>query len=144
MALKTRTLAYSAFFAVLPVMVGIGCGGSGGVSSEVVKSRTEQVPFKGRVTFQGEPLISGTIKAQNRDTDAEYDGKISADGTYSINLIAGDYRVAISGETSSFSALPPELARVMSTTLIYEFAKDKGDVNIDIVLPGEEGEELAE
>jgi hypothetical protein len=84
---------------VLPAAVlalAAGCGGRGDVS--------------GKVTYQGKPLVWGTVQFEGSDGLVKQ-GNINSDGTYSVREVAtGEAQVAVSSINPKSSDFQPRQA----------------------------------
>src|SRR5262245_25668289 len=82
--------------AALLALVAAGCGGRGDVS--------------GRVTYQGKPLVWGTVQFEGSDNLIKQ-GNIKPDGTYAVAGVAvGEAKVAVSSinpQSSDFQLRGP-------------------------------------
>jgi hypothetical protein len=84
-----RSGVAAGFLTLLP----LGCGGRGDVS--------------GKVTYQGKPLVFGTVQIEGSDNLLRQ-GVIQSDGTYIVrNVAAGDARVAVSSANPNSSDFQP-------------------------------------
>lgn len=82
-------------------------------------------PISGKVTFQGKPVINGTVRFSNPQTVVDILAKLDADGAYTIvmaqgkGLPAGTYQVAVMPTVKAMplgpgqpAAAPPERADI--------------------------------
>lgn len=75
--------------ASLLCVVAIGCGAGGGDTGPKVDSKVT-----GKVTSGGNPVANATISFEKAGFGA-WGAPLNADGTYSVDLAAGDYIVTI-------------------------------------------------
>jgi hypothetical protein len=77
----------------LLVLFAVGCAGRGDVS--------------GTVTFNGKPLVFGTVTFEGSDGSLQY-GNIKPDGSYTVNGVAlGEAKVAVSSTNPKSSDFQP-------------------------------------
>jgi hypothetical protein len=88
-----RSFVRAAVAAALVTLLTLGCGGRGDVS--------------GKVTYQGKPLVFGTVQMEGSDNLLRQ-GVINSDGTYAVrNVAAGEARVAVSSQNPNSSDFKP-------------------------------------
>jgi hypothetical protein len=89
---KQKSIGLAAMF----LAVCWGCGPAGrGVAPSLI-------PVKGKVTYKGQPLISGTVRFEPDDFGRPASGKLQSDGTYVLStakeadgVVAGSHKVSI-------------------------------------------------
>src|SRR5262249_53206370 len=85
--------------------------------------------ISGHVTFQGKPLIDGTIVFTSEDGKAE--GKIAQDGTYKVEGVKpGKYRVGIKG--TKIVAIPARYKDAETSALVCEIQDGKQEGDFDL------------
>jgi hypothetical protein len=74
----------------------VGCGATGSGTSPSL------VPVKGKVTFKGQPVTTGTVRFEPDDYGRPATGKLQSDGTYVLTtlkegdgVVPGHHRVSI-------------------------------------------------
>ena len=105
-----------AFVAATSVALAMGCSPSGQVKT---------YPVKGRVTFEGKPMVGGggiSFVPKTGQAGKTAGGIIKADGTYLLGTyreddgsMAGDFRVVIFQETVKEGAAAPDGAAPTAT-----------------------------
>ena len=126
----TMRLRLIAFYLGCFTFANLGCSRSTGPAQTTTPST-----IKGKVHFQHEPLIKGKIQVEDANNDMfTVESPIAGDGTFSLALPFGDYKVMVSGETESYESLPPDLMNPNSG-LTFRVESGKTDYPVDIVLP---------
>ena len=71
---------------LVPVVIAVlGCKGG------------DTIEWSGEVTFQGEPVESGIVRFESVDGAVPSTGSAIVQGKYSVQLVAGEYRVEVVG-----------------------------------------------
>jgi hypothetical protein len=85
--------------AIVAAMLLGWCGGCGASGSGALPSL---VPVKGKVTFKGQPVTTGTVRFEPDDYGRPASGKLQSDGTYVLTtlkegdgVVPGHHRVSI-------------------------------------------------
>jgi hypothetical protein len=113
-----------------------GCGSSGGAGS-----MPSLIPVKGKVTFKGQPLTSGTITFAPDDYGGPARGELQPDGTFVLTtstsgdgVVAGHHRVYITGvdSKSKTGALPKKYSAPTTSKLEAEVSPDNTEFTFDI------------
>ncbi len=126
-----------ALFAALVLGGCSGCGSGGAADS----SLSTLVPVKGKVTFKGEPLTTGTIRFEPDDFGRAASGKLQPDGTYVLStlkegdgVVPGHHRVSITNldPKSKAGALPKKQWAAAMANLEADVSADKTEINFDI------------
>jgi hypothetical protein len=84
---------------IAAVMLLAWCGGCGANGSGTLPSL---LPVKGKVTFKGQPVTTGTVRFEPDDYGRPATGKLQSDGTYVLTtlkegdgVVPGHHRVSI-------------------------------------------------
>ncbi len=111
-----------------------GCGSSAG------SSPPPTLPVKGKVTYNGRPLIQGTVTFVP-DRGPEANGNIQPDGSYSLTTrkdgdgaVAGVHQVAVDGATGKGASfrVPPKFRNVSSSKIEMEVKDGTTDYDINL------------
>ena len=128
-----RLTALSISLAILLLIPCAGCGSSAGAAAPLH-------PVKGKVTYKGKALISGTVTFEP-DAGREAHGDIKPDGTFELTTfkpgdgaVAGSHRVAVTGAIGKgrSNAVPVKYQNVSSSKQEVEVSADKTEYNIDL------------
>jgi hypothetical protein len=116
-----------------------GCSGCG--SSGAPASVSTLVPAKGKVTFKGQPLTSGTIRFEPDDFGRAASGTIQPDGSFVLStlkdgdgVVPGHHRVSITNldPKSKAAAVPKKQWAAAMAKLEADVSADKTEYNFDI------------
>jgi hypothetical protein len=106
-----------------------GCG------SSATSTEGLTVPVKGKITYKGKPLTSGTVVFEPEDAGREAHGKIQPDGTFELSTyghgdgaVRGPNRVAVSGNLK----LPLKYKNASSSKTEVEVAEGKTEYIIEL------------
>ena len=93
------------------------------LSAFVIGCGSEGVVAKGKVTYDGEPIATGTITFIPAGGDGPTTGGPITNGTYSVNLPPGKYRVQIFGSrvTGTEIAGPGEVDAGQEREIVEEY-----------------------
>jgi hypothetical protein len=118
--LSTKIVTRPVFpLAALGMFALLACAGCGSGAAE---KAAELIPVKGKVTVQGQPLSTGTVRFEPDDFGRPASGRLNADGTFVLSthkegdgVVAGHHRVSITNyDTKSKAA--GALKKFLTTT----------------------------
>jgi hypothetical protein len=126
-----------ALLAALLLGCGCGCGAKGAGSSPTL------IPVKGKVTFKGQPLTTGTVRFEPEDYGRPATGALQSDGTFVLStltegdgVVAGHHRVSIIGANatskSKSAGLPRKYGDGASSKLEADVSAEKTEFTFDI------------
>ena len=119
----------------LVFLPGWGCDGGG------TPHLGKTVPVKGRITYQGKPLIRGSVTFEPEDSGREAEGKIGPDGTFILTTfkegdgaMPGVHRVKVGNGAvgpSLKDAMPTKRKNPRDSTVTVEVVEGKTEYDID-------------
>ncbi|HCS50999.1 hypothetical protein [uncultured Rubinisphaera sp.] len=95
MKFTTRTTYYQ-LFTVLIFCLSLGCGAGDPGSASPSKNAT----VSGKVTSGGQPVTNAVISFE-KPTFGAWGSEIGADGTYQVELAAGDFKVSVTPKVAA-------------------------------------------
>jgi hypothetical protein len=126
-----------ALLAALLIGSSSGCGAKGAGSSP------DLIAVKGKVTFKGQPLTTGTVRFEPDDFGRPATGPLQPDGTFVLStlkegdgVVAGHHRVSIIGANgqskSKSGGVPKKYSDGASSKLEAEVSPEKTEFTFDI------------
>ena len=119
--------------------LGLALVGFSGCGSETQEAPVTTVPAKGKVTYKGKPLSSGTVVFEPEGAGREAQAEIKEDGTFELStykagdgVVLGPHRVSVRGGSVQKARLPLKFANAASAKIEVEVTKDKSDYAIDL------------
>jgi hypothetical protein len=112
-----------------------GCGAKG------AGTLPDLIPVKGKVTFKGQPLTTGTVHFEPDDYGRPATGKLQSDGTFVLSthkegdgVVAGHHRVSITDTISKSKsvALPKKYANAGASKLEADVSEEKKEFTFDL------------
>jgi hypothetical protein len=118
---------------LLGACTGCGTGGAGTLPG--------LIPVKGKVTFKGEPLTTGTVRFEPDDYGRPASGKLQSDGTFVLStfkegdgVVAGHHRVSVTDldRKSKAGALPKKQWAAATSKLEADVSAEQTEFTFDI------------
>jgi hypothetical protein len=110
-----------------------GCGG------EAKPQAPPTALVKGKVTYQGKSLASGSVLFEPEGAGREAQGTIQPDGTFTLTsydkddgAVLGLHRVAVQGKVQGGGPLPIKFNSFNTSKIEFEVGKDKTEYAIEL------------
>ena len=122
--------------AAVTIVVTWGCGGSGGPGGGAAL-----LPVKGKVTYKGKPLTSGTVKFEIDGYGRPATGKLQSDGSFALGTLKegdgampGEHQVTVAGFDKSLAKdrSLKKYANAKSSGLTFEVDSEHTEFNFDL------------
>lgn len=121
--------------AVLVALAFSGCGGGGGEGPHVAKT----LPVKGKLSYKGVPLISGSVRFEPEDIGREAHGEIRPDGTFEMSsftqgdgAVPGRHLVGITGTVKGGRPVPLKYKSPSASKLVIDVREGVTEYPIDL------------
>jgi hypothetical protein len=118
--------------ATLALIPCVGCGPNEGPYV------TPTVPVKGKVTYKGQPLTSGSVTFESEENGRESHGSIQSDGTFVMTTtregdgaMPGNHRVAVIGKQGN-QVVPVKYRNTSSSKVQVEVSEGKTEYPIEL------------
>ena len=121
------------------VLVAFLLAAVGGCGGENKPRGGPTVAAKGKVTYQGKSLTSGSVIFEPEGAGREAHGTIQPDGTFTLTsyttddgAVLGLHRVAVEGKGKDGGRLPIKFSSFNTSKIEFEVTKDKSEYAIDL------------
>ncbi len=135
---KTPAPAHTIKLALLAALL-LGC--CSGCGAKGAGTLPDLIPVKGKITFKGQPLTTGTVHFEPDDFGRPATGKLQSDGTFVLStlreadgVVAGHHRVSVTGTNtkSKSGAVPKKYWNGMTSKLEADVSPEQTEFTFDI------------
>jgi hypothetical protein len=125
----------------LALLAALLLGGSSGCGASGAGKLPDLIPVKGKVTFKGQPLTTGTVHFEPDDFGRPATGELQSDGTFVLStfkegdgVVRGHHRVSITDtiSKSKATAVPKKYANGASSKFEAEVSSERTEFTFDI------------